>query len=94
MRLTGRGGAGRSAMELQTRIRSRRSSGANRKIVAWKSPVPVAGTAPPTVVGHRVFLATADEQEGIQSVLCYDRRDWQATLANGSASWRLDAKER
>ena len=32
------------------------------------------GHADPTVVGSRIFLATADEEHKVQSVLCYDRR--------------------
>ncbi len=55
--------------------------------VAWKSPIPGRGHSAPTVVGRRVFLATADEQEGTQSVLCYDRETgkqlWQTEVHRG-----------
>ncbi len=55
--------------------------------VAWKSPVPGRGHSSPTVVGRRVFLATADEQLGTQSVLCYDRETgkqlWQTEVHRG-----------
>lgn len=57
------------------------------KNVAWKSPVPGRGHSSPTVVGPRVFLATADEQQQTQSVLCYDRQtgklQWQAEVHRG-----------
>jgi len=42
--------------------------------VIWKTPVPGRGHGSPTVVGSRVFLATAEEASGTQSVLCFDRR--------------------
>jgi outer membrane protein assembly factor BamB len=52
--------------------------------VAWKSEVPGRGHSSPTVVGPRVFLATADEEQGTQSVLCYDRKTgkqlWQTEV--------------
>ncbi len=43
------------------------------KNILWKSAVPGRGHGSPTVVGDRVFLATADEEAEIQSMLCYDR---------------------
>jgi outer membrane protein assembly factor BamB len=51
--------------------------------VLWKTKVPGRGHASPTVVGNRVFLATADETNEIQSILCYDRRD-------GRQLWKVD----
>jgi len=55
--------------------------------VAWKSPVPGRGHSSPTVVGSRVYLATADEERETQSVLCYDRESgqqlWQAEVHRG-----------
>lgn len=55
--------------------------------VLWKAKVPGRGHASPTVVGNRIFLATADEQREIQSVLCYDRvhgrQLWQADVHTG-----------
>ena len=55
--------------------------------VAWKSAIPGRGHSSPIVVGTRVFLATADEQQDTQSVLCYDRETgkqlWQAEVHRG-----------
>jgi outer membrane protein assembly factor BamB len=55
--------------------------------VAWKSPIPGRGHSSPTVVGRRVYLATADEEQGTQSVLCYDRETgkqlWQSVVHRG-----------
>jgi outer membrane protein assembly factor BamB len=51
--------------------------------VLWKTKVPGRGHASPTVVGDRVFLATADETAEVQSVICYDRRD-------GRQIWKVD----
>ena len=57
------------------------------KNIVWKSPVPGRGHSSPTVVGRHVYLATADEQQGTQSVLCYDRQtgkqQWQAQVHSG-----------
>lgn len=41
--------------------------------VLWVADVPGRGLSSPTVVGQRVFLTTADESTGAQSVLCYAR---------------------
>jgi len=55
--------------------------------VAWKSPIPGRGHSSPTVVGRRIYLATADEQQDTQSVLCYDRKTgkplWQKEVHRG-----------
>ncbi|MGD9720156.1 MAG: PQQ-binding-like beta-propeller repeat protein [Pirellulales bacterium] len=51
--------------------------------VAWKSAIPGRGHSAPTVVGQRVYLATADEAQGTQSVLCYDR-------ATGKLLWQTE----
>jgi len=55
--------------------------------VAWKSPVPGRGHSSPTVVGQHVYLATADEQQDTQSVLCYNRATgkllWQTVVHRG-----------
>lgn len=57
------------------------------KNVAWKSPVPGRGHSSPTVVGPHVYLATADEEQDTQSVLCYDRTTgkllWQTEVHRG-----------
>ena len=41
------------------------------KNLKWKAAVPGRGHSSPIVVGDRVFLTTARENEGTQSVLCY-----------------------
>jgi outer membrane protein assembly factor BamB len=51
--------------------------------VVWKAAVPGRGHGSPTVVGNRVFLASADESADVQSVLCYDR-------TNGELLWQTD----
>ncbi|MBA4107921.1 MAG: serine/threonine protein kinase [Pirellula sp.] len=55
--------------------------------VAWKSPITGRGHSSPTVVGENVFLATADEEQETQSVLCYDRETgqqrWQSIVHRG-----------
>ncbi len=57
--------------------------------ILWKAPVPGRGHGSPTVVGDRVYLATADPVKQTQSVLCLDRRSgkfvWQ-TEVHGSAA--------
>ena len=45
--------------------------------VLWKTPVPGRGHSSPTVCGTRVFLTTADEVAGTQSVLAFDRQTGQ-----------------
>lgn len=56
--------------------------------VVWKSPVPGRGHASPTIWGDRIFLATADESAGTQSVLCYQIDDgeklWETAVHKGS----------
>lgn len=51
--------------------------------VVWKTPVPGRGHGSPTIVGSRVLLQTADEENEIQSVLCYDRE-------TGEQLWKQD----
>ena len=41
------------------------------KNLKWKAAVPGRGHSSPIVVGDRVFLTTAREDEGTQSILCY-----------------------
>lgn len=53
------------------------------KNVVWKSPVPGRGHSSPVVVGNRVFLTTADEKAGVQSVLCFDHD-------SGDVLWKTD----
>ena len=51
--------------------------------VIWKTKVPGRGHASPTLVGKRIFLATADERQEVQSILCYDR-------GSGRELWKVD----
>jgi outer membrane protein assembly factor BamB len=55
--------------------------------VLWKARVPGRGHGSPTVVGDQVFLATAEHDKEVQSVLCYDRRTgqqlWQTEIHRG-----------
>jgi len=57
--------------------------------ILWKSPVPGRGHGSPTVVGDRIFLATADQAKHTQSVLCLDRHTgkplWQKEVHGSSA---------
>ncbi|MFO1066645.1 MAG: PQQ-binding-like beta-propeller repeat protein [Pirellulales bacterium] len=63
--------------------------------VLWKTDVPGRGYGSPAVVGSRVFLATADEVSGAQSLLCYDRATgkqvWQ-TVVHASGGMRKNNK--
>ncbi len=56
--------------------------------VVWKSPVSGRGHGSPTVVGKQIFLATADEENAVQSVLCFDRETgkqlWKADIHKGN----------
>ncbi|MBM3821686.1 MAG: serine/threonine protein kinase [Verrucomicrobia bacterium] len=52
--------------------------------IVWKSELPGRGHSSPTVVGNRIYLATADTSTWAQSVLCLDRRTgaklWTTTV--------------
>lgn len=56
--------------------------------VVWKAAIPGRGHGSPTVVGRYVYLATADEKEQVQSVLCYERDtgklSWQTPVHKGN----------
>lgn len=60
--------------------------------VIWQTSIPGRGHGSITVVGNRVFLATAEEKRELQSVLCYDRhtgkRLWKTDVHRG----KLDMK--
>ena len=45
---------------------------ATRNMV-WKTPIPGCGHSTPTIVGNRIYLATANENKQVQSVLCLDK---------------------
>ena len=55
--------------------------------VVWKAAVRGRGHGSPTVVGDRVFLATADVETEEQLVLCFDRATgaplWQSVVHRG-----------
>ena len=56
--------------------------------IVWKSEVPGRGHASPVMVGNRIFLATAEDEKQIQSVVCF-RKDngkklWQTTVNEGN----------
>jgi len=44
------------------------------KNVLWQMDIPGRGHGSPTVVGSQVFLATAELEPEVQSVLCFDRK--------------------
>lgn len=55
--------------------------------IVWKVKIPGRGHSSPTVVGDRIYLATADETAATQSVLALDRMTgetvWQKELNQG-----------
>jgi outer membrane protein assembly factor BamB len=64
--------------------------------VVWKAPVPGRGHGSPTVVGNQVFLAAAESDREVQSVLCFDRTTgkqvWQAEVHKGGFDTKGNAK--
>ncbi|HEV8541016.1 MAG TPA: PQQ-binding-like beta-propeller repeat protein [Verrucomicrobiae bacterium] len=57
--------------------------------ILWKVPIPGRGHGSPTIVGDRIFLATADSAKQSQSILCLDRQTgktlWQTVVHSGAA---------
>lgn len=57
--------------------------------IVWKTPIPGRGHGSPTVVGDRIFLATADRVKQSQSVICLDRLTgrlvWQTEVHGSKA---------
>jgi outer membrane protein assembly factor BamB len=51
--------------------------------VAWKAAIPGRGHASPVIRGDRIYVATADEDAGVQSLLCYER-------SSGSLLWNRE----
>lgn len=55
--------------------------------VLWQSLIPGRGHGSPTVVGNQLFLATAEHDREVQSVLCYERltgkKLWQTEIHQG-----------
>lgn len=64
--------------------------------VKWKAPVPGRGHSTPIVVGDRIFITTAREDVGSQSVLCYSfssgERLWEKILIEGKLPERIHRK--
>lgn len=64
--------------------------------ILWKSPIPGRGHGSPTVVGDRVFLATAEPGREVQSVLCFDRNTgkqlWQTEIHQGGFEKKGNSK--
>ncbi|WP_232107164.1 outer membrane protein assembly factor BamB family protein [Gimesia alba] len=58
--------------------------------IIWKTPVPGRGYSSPTVVGNRIYLASADTETETQFVLCYDRATgkqvWKTIIHKGGFS--------
>ena len=61
--------------------------------VIWKAEVPGRGHASPVMVGNKIFLATAEKKEQIQSVVCYSKDEgkqlWQTKVNQGNFSRRI-----
>ena len=43
------------------------------KNVVWKIKLAGRGHSTPTIVGNRIYLATAEEEKQVQSVLCLEK---------------------
>lgn len=54
--------------------------------VLWKVPLPGRGHSSPTIAGNRIYLATADEKQQVQSVLALNRE-------NGETVWKTDISQ-
>ncbi len=58
------------------------------KNVLWESTIPGRGHGSPSVVGDRVFLATADQDAETQLLLCFSRKTgkllWQTEVHKGN----------
>jgi len=66
------------------------------KNVLWKTPVPGRGHGSATIVGQQVFLATAEHERQVQSVLCLDRATgkplWETVLHTGNFDTKGNSK--
>ena len=55
--------------------------------VLWRTNIQGRGHGSPIVIGDSVFLATAKDEQQIQSVICFDRKDgsqrWESVLHEG-----------
>lgn len=61
--------------------------------IIWKAEVPGRGHASPVMVGNRIFLATAEDDLQIQSVVCFNKETgnqlWQKTVNEGNFPPRI-----
>lgn len=66
------------------------------KNVKWKAAVPGRGHSTPIVLGDRIFITTAREQEQSQSVLCYSFSSgkllWEKILIEGKLPEQIHRK--
>jgi outer membrane protein assembly factor BamB len=64
--------------------------------VLWKAPVPGRGHGSPTVVGDHVYVAAAETDTEVQSVLCFDRMSgkelWRTPIHRGHFDKKGNAK--
>ncbi|MCY2963848.1 MAG: PQQ-binding-like beta-propeller repeat protein [Planctomycetota bacterium] len=64
--------------------------------ILWKVDVPGRGHGSPTVFGDQVFLAAAEPDREVQSVLCFDRRTgkrlWQSVVHEKGFTTKGNAK--
>lgn len=60
--------------------------------VLWETPIDGRGHGSPIVVGENIFLASADETTGAQSVLCFDRQSgtqrWTKVVHASGGMWK------
>lgn len=56
--------------------------------IVWKVEIPGRGHGSPCIVGHRVFLTTAEDEPQVQSVRCLDRNSgkllWSTVVHSGN----------
>lgn len=66
------------------------------KNIVWKAMIPGRGYGSPTVVGDRIYLATADKVQETQSVLCFNRKTgkqlWETLIHKGGFSTKGNKK--
>jgi len=66
------------------------------KNVIWKTAIPGRGHASPTVIGDRIYLATADDTVQVQSVICCDRKTgtrlWKCNVNRGGFPKKIHRK--
>ena len=66
------------------------------KNVAWKISLPGRGHSSPVIVGDRLVLMTADDEDQIQTVLCFDRRSgdarWAREINRGGFQKKINQK--